>query len=57
MIRYITPDEAAALVKSHDHIHISSAAQSPYCLLEALQRRADAGEITDIHFHHSGSIP
>lgn len=53
MIRYITPDEAAALVKSHDHIHISSAAQSPYCLLEALQRRADAGEITDIHFHHS----
>ena len=53
MIQYLTPDEAAALVKSHDHIHISSAAQSPYCILEALQRRADAGEITDIHFHHS----
>lgn len=55
MIKYISPDEAVKAVKSHDHIHISSAAQIPYCLLEALQRRADAGEITDIHFHHSYS--
>lgn len=52
---FVTPDEAVLAVKPHDHIHISSAAQLPYCLLEALQRRADAGEITDIHFHHSYS--
>lgn len=52
---FITPDEAVQAVKSGDHIHISSAAQLPYCLLEALERRADAGEITDIHFHHSYS--
>lgn len=52
---FVTPDEAVKTVKSHNHIHISSAAQLPYCLLEALERRADAGEITDIHFHHSYS--
>lgn len=52
---FVTPDEAVKAVKSHDHIHISSAAQLPYCLLRALERRADAGEICDIHFHHSYS--
>ena len=55
MIRYITPDEAVMAVNSGDHIHISSAAQLPYCLLQALERRADAGEISDIHIHHSYS--
>lgn len=54
MLDYITPDEAVRAVKSGDHIHISRAAQLPYCLLEALERRADAG-ITDSHFHHSYS--
>lgn len=55
MLKYVTPDEAVKTVKSHDHIHISSAAQLPYCLLRALERRADNGEIIDIHFHHSYS--
>lgn len=55
MLSYVSADEAVRSVKSHDHIHISSAAQVPYCLIEALQRRADAGEITDIHFHQSYS--
>lgn len=55
MFSFITPDEAVKSIKSHDHIHISSAAQLPYCLLQALERRADAGEIEDIHFHHSYS--
>lgn len=55
MLSYVSADEAVRSVKSHDHIHISSAAQVPYCLIEALQRRADAGEVTDIHFHQSYS--
>lgn len=55
MLSYVSADEAVRSVKSHNHIHISSAAQVPYCLIEALQRRADAGEITDIHFHQSYS--
>ena len=55
MLKYISPDEAAMAIKTHDHIHISSAAQLPYCMLKALAKRADDGEITDIHFHHSYS--
>ena len=50
---FVESDEAVRQVSSHDHIHISSASHVPYCLIEALCRRADLGEITDIHFHHS----
>lgn len=52
-ILYVSADDAVKTVKSHDHIHISSAASVPFILIEALCRRADLGEITDIHFHHS----
>lgn len=52
-ITYVSADEAVSCVKSHDHIHLSSAANVPFALIEALCRRADAGELDDIHFHHS----
>ena len=52
-LRFVSADEAVSVVKSHDHIHISSAAHVPFILIEALCRRADAGELEDIHFHHS----
>lgn len=39
-------------VKSHDHIHLSSVASVPHCLIDALVRRADRGEIRDVRFHH-----
>lgn len=52
-ITYVSADEAVSCVKSHDHIHLSSAANVPFALIEALCRRADAGELEDIHFHHS----
>lgn len=52
-INYISADEAVKAVKSHDHIHISSAASVPFVLIEALCRRTDRGELIDIHFHHS----
>ena len=52
-ISYVSADEAVSGIKSHDHIHISSAAHVPFVLIEALCRRANAGEINDIHFHHS----
>ena len=52
-LSYISADEAVNVVKSHDHIHISSAAHVPFILIEALCRRADAGEIEDVYFHHS----
>lgn len=54
-LSYSNADEAVLAVKSHEHIHISSAAQIPHVLLEALAKRASKGELRDIHFHHSYS--
>lgn len=52
MIRFVTADEAVSHIKSHSHIHLSSVASVPHCLISALCRRADAGDVTDLHFHH-----
>lgn len=52
-LSFVSADEAVKVVKPHDHIHISSAGHVPQILIEALCRRADAGELEDIHFHHS----
>lgn len=51
-IHYVSADEAVRVVKSHDHIHLSSVASVPHILIDALCRRADAGEVEDLHFHH-----
>ena len=45
-IKFISADEAVKVVKSGDHIHLSSVASVPHCLIEALCRRADAGDVT-----------
>ena len=50
--RYVTADEAVSQVRSGDHIHLSSIASVPHVLIRALCRRADAGEVRDLHFHH-----
>lgn len=52
-VSFVSADEAVQCVKSHDHIHLSSAANVPFALIEALCRRADNGELEDVHFHHS----
>ena len=51
-IQYVSADEAVRVVKSHDHIHLSSVASVPHILIQALCRRADAGELEDVRFHH-----
>lgn len=51
-MRYVAADEAVRSVKSGDHIHLSSIASVPHVLIEALCKRADAGEVEDLHFHH-----
>lgn len=51
-IQTITPDEAVQIVKSGDHIHLSSVASSPQCLVHALCRRGRAGELHNVHIHH-----
>ena len=51
-IRFVSADEAVSHIKSHCHIHLSSVASVPHILIQALCRRADAGEVEDLHFHH-----
>ena len=50
--KFISADEAVSHIPSHCHVHLSSVASVPHCLIEALCRRADAGDVCDIHFHH-----
>ena len=51
-IRFVSADEAVSHIPSHSHIHLSSVASVPHCLIQALCRRADAGDVKDLHFHH-----
>lgn len=51
-IHFVSADEAVSAVRSGDHIHLGSVASVPHVLIDALVRRADAGEIEDLHFHH-----
>ena len=48
-LTYISADEAVRVVRSGDHIHLSSIASVPHILVEALCRRTD---VQDLHFHH-----
>ncbi len=48
----VSPDEAVKVIKSGDHVHLSSVASAPQCLIEAMCRRGDAGELKDVHIHH-----
>ena len=47
---FISADEAVRVVRSGDHVHLSSIASVPHILIEALCRRA--GELRDVRFHH-----
>ena len=51
-IHFVSADEAVSHIKSHSHIHLSSVASVPHALIQALCRRADAGDVEDLHFHH-----
>lgn len=51
-IKIVSPEEAVQVVKSGDHIHFSSVASAPACLIKALMARGDRGELKDVHIHH-----
>ncbi len=51
-IKIVTPDKAVQVIKSGDHIHLSSVASSPQCLVNSMCRRGRAGELQDVHIHH-----
>ncbi len=51
-LNFVSADEAVKVVKSGDHIHLSSVASAPQALIEALCRRADRREFEDVRIHH-----
>ena len=51
-IHFVTAEEAVKVVKSGDHIHLSSVASAPRILIEALCKRGEAGELADVRIHH-----
>lgn len=57
---FVSADEAVSHIPSNCHVHLSSVASVPHCLIEALCRRADAGDIEGLyfnHFHTEGPAP
>ena len=51
-IRYVSAEEAVKVVKSGDHVHLSSVASAPRVLIDALCARGEAGELQDVRIHH-----
>lgn len=51
-LNYVSADTAVSFIKNSSHIHLSSIASVPHVLIDALKKRADAGEVKDLHFHH-----
>ena len=42
-IKFTTPEEAVKVIKSGDHVHLSSVASAPQCLINAMCARGEAG--------------
>ena len=51
-IKFTTPEDAVKVIKSGDHIHLSSVASAPQCLIKAMCERGRSGELKDVHIHH-----
>ena len=51
-IKFTTPEEAVKVIKSGDHIHLSSVASAPQCLIKAMCERGRNKEFCDVHIHH-----
>lgn len=53
-VRYktVTPQEAVKVIKSGDHIHLSSVASTPQCLVDAMCERGRNGEFNNVYVYH-----
>lgn len=48
----VTAEEAVKVIKSGDHVHISSASTAPQCLINAMCERGRAHEFKNVFIHH-----
>lgn len=51
-IKFTTAQEAVKVIKSGDHIHLSSVASAPQILIKAMCERGANHEFRDVHIHH-----
>lgn len=51
-LRFMTPLEAVSVLKSGDHVHLSSVASAPAVLIEAMCEYAKSAGLRDVHVHH-----
>ena len=51
-INFVSPAEAVKVIKSYDHIHLSSVASAPQCLIKAMCERGANKEFQHVHIHH-----
>lgn len=50
--RSVSAEEAVRVIKSGDHVHISSVSNVPQCLIQALCERGRRGELQNVYIHH-----
>lgn len=48
----VSAQEAVKVIKSGDHVHLSSVASAPECLIEAMCERGRNGELHNVYIHH-----
>lgn len=48
----VTAQEAVKVVKSGDHVHLSSVASAPKCLIDAMCERGRNREFKNVYIHH-----
>ncbi len=48
----VSAQEAVKLIRSGDHVHISSVSAAPQCLIQAMCERGKAGELRNVYIHH-----
>ncbi len=51
-IKFTTASEAVKVIKSGDHVHLSSVASVPQILVRAMVERGRAGELKNVRVHH-----
>ena len=51
-IKFVSAAEAVKVIKSNDHIHLSSVASAPQCLIKAMVDRGKNKEFEHVHIHH-----
>ncbi len=51
-IKFVSAAEAVKVIKSNDHVHLSSVASAPQVLIKAMCDRGRSGELKNVHVHH-----